>query len=1217
MLNDQSAVSAQAPYYEGLGFPVDRLSSDDFEGFVFGCFLSIQDLLGLKVTSKPSGSGDGGFDVQGDVVATGRLVCIQCKRQVKPLDMGQLIKELAKVAATSALEGSSIGEHRFICTGGVRNKVISALRATSLQEIATEVGNALQNASDGELLSLRMKLERRGDAPRNIAESYVLKLDRLTVWSLKEFDAALSPRWEAILEVAQRYFRIATVVRDNPRAAFDRTAYIAEYLHFETTFEPRFVSTDLPVGVSVASAVNANAGQKAVQPRFSNINGFLQIDLGELALLVGQGGSGKSTSLGLIRARALQMSSESILPVLISLAAYVPGALDRLINQELNANYGTWRLLPDKVILLCDGLNECTHVNMIAFLGELNPLLRRKRVACIISSREPNRLSNIVLPKQPLGCIEIQSITPVIIRRIAEAELDRRAADVFTKSYVSLAENSGSFLLWTPFAVEVALGVWKLKSAIPNTLGEMIEILLRSRSIRNAVLPGSDVHSTVLLQLASALAFQCIFIHKCLGFPVSEAGKWIRESKIYCSDALGVMDLKDAEVIELLASHELLRVSERGYIGFGHQLLAGGLSAAMLARGWRNHLESLREPVADDAWVFAARLVSHEYMEDFLRAVLDVDLILGARVARELPGSLQEIAVGMLSRSIAPEVPENFKVQGLYALSRLGTPSAMRRLREAASEEDMQIRYSAFRALASAGDAIYLRDLLPKIDKFKSTPIKISGGDVAIWEAAPLSIRISLARERLSRCDIGEPVGESLLLLAYENDISDAPAIERHLRAASDLMSFQIGLYALHAIAPSQAKKIYDEVLLEQVEPHDKARLIRVAAGIGVDIDIRMAFECAMTDTMLDESISQSEHYLQRLIVDVLMKAELPCDIVSTIERDLPCTTGPKKTRLWQMALRCDSRAISLYALSCIEQWTSDRGNACNYFIEMAHSAFTPKQELLSLCEKGLSEDESAYDWFTFRVFSLVGVLGFTIKAATSLSVMIRRLARIRHAVDRDDYSCLSSADFQVFNSIKSEHLLIHLGGLAAGLIPAAAKARHLLSRDDLLLLLPFRTYGYEGLVELQREILSDVDDIYIDDVLDGITDSWARLSVLLAVSNRKPTDMRIKFLERELQASYAHPAALHIICQALDNCWCQNVFNMVLNTVASIPIWREQDAQFFWDFFRMVAKHLRIENLPAIELAVLSAQTPFAIKVINMWKQFASGEKIGLATLR
>ncbi len=1216
MSNGSDTTSNQAPYYEGLGFPVDRLNSESFENFVFGCLLSIQDVLGLKIIGKPSGSGDGGFDVQGEIVATGRLVCVQCKRQGQPLDMGQLVKELAKVAATSALEGSDIGEHRFICTGGVRNKVIRALRAVSREEIAEEVGSVLQNATAGELLSLRVKLEQRGKTPRAIAESYVLKLDRLIAWDLKEFDAALSPRWEAVLEVAQRYFQIATVVRDNPRAKFNRLAYIAEYRDFNTAIEPRFVAADLPTGISITTAANFNTSQNTELRSFDDIDSFLQLDVGDLALIVGQGGSGKSTSLALIRARALQISPEYFLPVLISLATYTPGSLEVLINQELNTDYGTWRLLPDKVLLLCDGLNECSHLNTTTFLGELSLLLRRKRIACILSSREPNRLSNIILPQPPLGCVAVQNITPIVVRKIAESELDQHSVGIFTRNYIQLADNAGSSLLWTPFAVKVALRVWSVKSEVPNTLGEMIEVLLQSRSIRNADIPQPEIHSTVLLQLASALAFQCMFVNKRIEFPLSEAGRWIRESKKHCSDALGIEELRDREIVELLVSHELLCISERGYIGFGHQLLAGSLAATLLAETWLNHLDSLRESVTDDAWVFAARLVSTKHMQNYLRTVLNVDLILGARVARELPSDLQDIAAEMLSRSIAPEVSEIIRLQGLYALARLGTPRAVAQLRDATNEADRQISYSAFRALASTGDVIYLRGLLPEIDRLKSLPMKFSGGKSDIWKMAPLSVRINLARERLSRCGAGEPVGESLLLLAHEKDPSDISVIKLHLQAAPDLIAFQIGLYALHSISPSQAKEIFDEVLFEHVEPHDKAKLIRVASGIGVDIDMHLAFECAMTEVTPEEPNDSSELYLQKLIADVLKNSELPHDLVPMIERDLPGATGARKARLWQVAHRCESPTISRYALSCIEQWTSDRGYACNYFSEILHSALTPKQVLLSLCERGLSEKENAYDWTTTRVFALVALLGFTTRTATSLSIMIKRLARIRIAVESNDHSGLSTEDLHAFNSIKSDHMLIHLGGLATTLIPAAAKARHLLSSDDLLLLLPFHTNGNDGLIELQREMICDVDDIHIDNVLASIRDKWSRLSALLIVSNRKPTDIRIKLIEQELRASYAHPSVLHILCRAIKNCWCEDVLEMILNTIASIPIWREQDAQFFWDFVRMVAERLHVEDLPAIESTALSARTPFAVKIINIWKEHASEEKIGLARL-
>ncbi|NWD97448.1 hypothetical protein HX871_23750 [Pseudomonas reactans] len=1211
-----SELSSQTPYYEGLGFPVDRLSSDDFENFVFGCLISIQDVLGIRVTGKPSGSGDGGFDVQGEVVATSRLVCVQCKRQAQPLDMGQLVKELAKVAATSSLECSDIGEHRFICTGGVRKKLVGALRATSRGDIAAQAGDVLANSTEGELVSLRVKLEQLGRSPQMIAESYVLKLDCLTAWTLKEFDAALSPRWEAVLDVAQRYFRVATVVRDNPRAAFDRLSYISEYSHYNAILEPRLARVDLPAGISVGANFRVDFEHELKIKDFNNVDDFLRLDIGECALVIGQGGVGKTTILALIRSKVLQSGSESVLPVLISLSVYTPGALDRLINQELSASYGTWRLLPDKILLLCDGLNECTYANVSAFFDEIGPLLRRKRIACVLSSREPNRLNDIVLPQSPVGCVEVQNISLFDIRRIVEVELDPHSVESFTKYYMLLAENSRSSLFFSPFAVKIALRIWELKSAIPSTLGEMIEILLESRSIRNLGFPELKVHPTVIFQLASSLAFQCVFVGKCFEFPISEAGRWLREAKEHCKDTLGVGDLKEVEIYDLLVGQELLCVSRKGYIGFGHQLLVGSLASVILAQKWRDHLGSLRESLADDAWVFAASLVSIEHIEEFLKSVFDVDLVLGVRVAKELSDSFQEIAEEMLSRSIAAEAPEIFRLQGIYALARLGTPKAMRRLRELASEADSQMRYSAFRALASAGDEIYLRGLLPEIDKLKSTPMRISGGNVAIWEAAPLSVRISLARERLSECSVGVPVGESLLLLAYEKNPNDIPSIERHLRASADLTAFQTSLYVLYSIAPLQAKKIFDEVLSEHAEVHDKARLIRVAAGIGIDIDTRMAFECAVAEVATSEPDDHSEYYLQQLISDVLKTAEVPQDVAAVIERDLPQATGSRKARLWQIACRFESSVISLYAFSCIDKITSDLGSACNYFIAVVEGRYTPRQKLLSLCEARLSERVNTYEWTTSRVLALIGVLGFTVKAAASLSVMIERLAKVRNAVESGDCSNLTSPDFETLNSIKSEHKLIHLGSLAAGLIPAAAEARHLLSYHDLLLLLPFQTNGYEGLVECQREMLSDIDDMYVDEVLVGMSDRWARLSVLLIISDRKPNRIRLALLKADLLSYYSHPAALHILCQVVENFWCDDVLDVILDAVVSISVWQEQDTQFFWNFFHIVAKLLSVKNVPAIESAILPAKTQFAKRIIGLWREHVSGEKIGLARL-
>jgi hypothetical protein len=353
------------PFYGGHDFPVDQLSPGKFEDFVFACLQSVSDLFDLVVTGQPSGSGDGGFDVQARNTRTGRIACVQCKRQKEPLGTPLIAEELAKVAATSALERSDVGEHRFICTGGVRGKLVRQLREQSRNELAEEAFQRIATAQEGELAVLRERLEAATLDVREVVYSYVTNLDVLLAWSFHEFDVALSPRWSAILQIAERFFSIATVVREHPRASFDRAAYVEEHRIYEASLEPRLRATSLPAGITASSAANPATTISEATASITTLDQFYELEVGSLALLTGDGGAGKSEALKLIRARALQ-STEAMLPIMFSLSTYVSGGLDQAIHQELGVESGSWRSLPDRVLLLCDGLNECpaAHISV-------------------------------------------------------------------------------------------------------------------------------------------------------------------------------------------------------------------------------------------------------------------------------------------------------------------------------------------------------------------------------------------------------------------------------------------------------------------------------------------------------------------------------------------------------------------------------------------------------------------------------------------------------------------------------------------------------------------------------------------------------------------------------------------------------------------------------------------------------------------------------------
>lgn len=1205
----------RAPYYDGRGFPVDALSPKEFEEFIFGCLLCVEDILGLRITGKPSGSGDGGFDVQGEAIRSKRRACVQCKRQKAPLGTPQIAEELAKVGATMVIEGSDIGEHRFICTGGIRTKLRNLLRERPLRQLALEAGERLQTALDGELGSLRVRLEKMGVEPRQVAESYVLGLDILAVWGLDEFDAALSPRWSDVLKVAQRYFRVATVVQEHPRASFDRLAYTEEYRNFKVVIEPRIANSRLPDGITASSTADLSSTVDVYQRNIKSLNQLTELKPGELAVLVGDGGVGKSTALMLLRAEALRSNPDLTLPVLISLTNYVPGGLDRMIHQELGVDYGTWKSLPDDVLLLCDGLNECPSANIPAFLEELKPLLKRNEIACVLSTRESTRHKKVVLPQAPTVCVKIEGLTPIAIRRIAEHELKEAPIDAFVTAYRSLADDSGSPLLWTPFAVLVALRLWKRNAVLPATLGEMLQTLLYARCTRDAESPEQRPSPDVILRLAGALSFQSLFVDRRLECPVFEAGKCIREAKQLCADALGVADMHETQVVELLAHHELLHVSDGGHISFGHQLLAGALAAPVLSRIWRDHKDSLGEPIADDAWVFAARTIPQEHVEEFLQAAFDVDLMLGARIARELHSEFHDFAESLLARSVAADAPEIVQVQGMFAMARLGSFGAVSKLRNLAANTNSPTHHAAERALAASGDRDYLRKLLTVVDPMRSSGIQMSGGPISIWEASPLPTRLDLARQRLTECNAGEPVGESLSLLAYERDPNDATLVEKHLSGATSVVAWQSALYALHEISPARADEVLGETLSSMSAPGEKATLIRVATLIGLHVNLQEAFKCAVAEISSGESDREEELSLHQLISDVVSKSTLPSDLVAIVERELPVSSGDRRTRLWHIANGCRSNSIADYAEWTIEQWGADLGNACNYFIAQLDLARARRHRLIELCECGLENEQNWYGFVTWRVLTLIGELGFTVKTTCQLSAMIQRLARVQIAVENDDTISLSPKDAEVLKSTGPEHLRFHLGFLAAQLIPAAAKARMFLSDDVLVSLLYFDTHS-NGVVIPLREALSSLSPSTIDHVLTQIKEPWTRLSALVAVCGLGLTDIRQDMMACELRRWYAFPAGLTRVGEAIEACWCKSVCEIVMTTVAEIPTWSESESQFFWSFFRLVSKRIGPDDQTFIEGKVPEARSAFARRILELWRDQAAGGRVGLGRL-
>ncbi|MFZ3001110.1 MAG: restriction endonuclease [Undibacterium umbellatum] len=1208
--------SDRSPYFENRNLPFDALSPDEFEKFVAACLVCIGEALGIQITGMPRGSGDDGFDIEGVVIGSGRFVCVQCKRQKKTLGLDQVAHELAKVAATSKLANSDVGQHRFICTGGLSQALVRTLRETSRAELIKNAGERLATALTGELFTLKQKLENIGAEPRQVAETYVKGLDVLIAWDQDGLDTALTARWSSVLEIVERHFRVAHVVHEHPRPIFDRAKYIEEYIDLQLISEPRFIKAGLPKGIDVDSKYSKIAESTIAEREIKDVHGLLELNPGTLTMLLGDGGIGKTTTLAYMRAEVLRASSDTTIAVLISLTNYVPGALDRLIENELGITYGNWRMLPDRIFLLCDGLNECASEYVAIFFEELKLILKRKLVVCVISTRGSTRHRSVTLPQQPTACIEIEHLTPLAMRRIAESRLQKDVAAVFLTEYLAIANRAYSPQLWTPFALDVAIKQWTLNEILPASLGEMVEAVLYSRCTHDAQSASQQVGPKVVLQLARALAFQCLIVNRRIECPESEAGKWIRDAKIHCIDALGVEDMSQVSIVALLTRHELLRLSTVNHFDFGHQILIGALAAPILAENWQSYLHCTTDPIADDAWIFAARLVPQSDQYNFVKSMLDVDLILGARTARELPIERQEYAEKLLMQSVSETSPESVRVRGIFALSKLGTPGAVAKLRELIKGNRSEIQFQAGKGLAATGDVEYLRRVLNKVEERRSLPFSnVSGGDITIWETAPFSTRLDLARERLAICLPGTPVIESLALIAYERDIEDAKNVERQFHNGMDIRPWGAILHALHNTSPSRAQVILDDELANAQSLIDRSKIIQIAESIGIKFDIRVAFECVMAFQSADEPDTRLEFEIEELIKNVIAKYSLPPELIMVVESELASCLVNKCGAIWSMAKFSESAIIAAIAETTISTWRGNVGHACNYFLGQIQLARSRKNELLKLCEVGLENERTWHDWHSWRVLELVGLLGFTAKSAACLESMIRQLTRIRIAIESNQITLLSTKDKEFFDSMDVEFAEDQVGQFAAQLIRPAATARNLITSDVRLLFLHFDTSAYNVLDSL-HELLRDLDSEAVDVELRKVTRQRTRFSALMAACTCGYSDVRLELLRIELEQHFTIPSYLLKLEHAINACWSKSIFDMVINTVANIPNWPDERTHFFWDFADMVLNHIKPDDQFKLESALASAHTPFAKRVLELWLIQAQGTRIGMRRL-
>lgn len=1208
------------PLYEARSVPFEKLSADDFEKCVFACFFAIQSHLGLRIDGQPAGSGDGGFDLYGVALDTNRKLCVQCKRQKTSLGLPLLAKEVVKVALTTYLEKSDVGVHFFICTGGVTQELRRLLRETDRTKLLEETLSVLRKTDKGELHTLQERLNKAGKNAEDIVSAYVQSLDRLVAWDMGEFDAALSPVWDSALNVLERYFKVSTAVREHPRALFDRKAYQKTSGSFTAVVQPHLEEGKLPAGLVELSGADPGPQEPAARKSLLTVKSLAALAPGEVAFVIAEGGAGKTTLLELVRAEVARESSSSALAVLITCAEYTSGALDAAVHAQLGVKSGSWRMLPDKIQILCDGINEAPPDAVRALFGELKPLLKSKAISCIFTSREDSRAVRTVLPTVPCATLRLAPLTPGRVRALAQRELaEESEVSAFADAYRAMATRASGRFMWTPFAVRVALKRWKDSRQLGDTLGELLDATVSARADRDLEIPSQDASSDLprasVLALASAMAFEMLVVDGQVTCRADEIGATFKRAINLCSDVYGADGLNSSQFTGLLRKHDLVQRTADESFRWNHQLVAGALAAQHLASQWRQHLSALQQPQADDAWVFATRHVPKSDLDGYLSELFQADLMLGAAATAELPIGERDLSLQHIFKALQPGQPEELQVTGFFALAKLGTERALTHLRKTAQDRQRDDGFCAARALAYSGDRSFLLTLGAEVDRRRQGGWIESGGDIAIWETASPADRIAIARERLSIIVPGEAANESLSLLGYETSPEDIPLLETHMRSAKDLTAWTIALQAIKRGDHDRAQYLLEERLSEESDSASKARIMTAGHNLGLSVDVDEAFSLLID--LSAEGSEESDILVIRnvLIEKVLGELPLTMSIRRAVEDQLPTSTGEKKTSFWQLATRIESPMLALVALDAFINDLASVGMAANFFLAHQTLRDEHRHALQATIDQYLTDKAN---WFTFnswRVLALAAELDLTPRTVELLQSMILRLTELRELVEGGTMPTFDKSEEHFSRDFTIDSARFCLRRYADFLVAGTVGARGVLPAGVLLKFLHFDLASSSSGKEIV-DVYRGIEPGLLDSELENVRDMWAQRAGLEMVCEFGLTDRRLALLRTHLRETYCHPAGLYHVKRALEKSWNASACIMVVETIAGFEEWPDEWQQFFWDFTRMVGARVTSDDRSLIERHLASAKTAFARRVLRIWRQATLESRIGLSRL-